>query len=332
MASKNKIIVHIGDDLLYDSIINEAKLSGKKQSEFVRGILEKELSMKIIERKERINRDYSILDRNNYATSYPLNITVDSERQVTSSGVHFFPKIDEVITHEYQSHFFGMMALSLKQIMNGVKNEVQSLIPRVVERRWYEIELGMEYADINLVFINRVDVIFKDYTTEDYNQNEKKKEPKATITLKIHLQVSRFVINAMERNNDFLRIDFLNVNYKRFKDIAINGWLSKRYERFLYFKPVKEVLLGGYFAGLLYRPKKYDELLNEIQELFLDQDYSRNGMLVVKDKFVKLHMNGDQIKLNIGSFRHGFEKIKEIRSGFIRDGKAPEWMGNTHKK
>lgn len=332
MASKNKIIVHIGDDLLYDSIINEAKLSGKKQSEFVRGILEKELSMKIIERKERINRDYSILDRNNYATSYPLNITVDSERQVTSSGVHFFPKIDEVIIHEYQSHFFGMMALSLKQIMNGVKNEVQNLIPRVVERRWYEIELGMEYADINLVFINRVDVFFKDYTTENYSQNEKKKEPKATITLKIHLQVSRFVINSMEKNNDFLRIDFLNINYKRFKDIAINGWLSKRYERFLYFKPVREVLLGGYFAGLLYRPKKYDELLNEIQELFLDQDYSRNGMLVVKNKFVKLHMNGDQIKLNIGSFRHGFEKIKEIRSGFIRDGKAHEWMNNTHNK
>ncbi|MBN6176270.1 hypothetical protein JZM15_27325, partial [Escherichia coli] len=81
--------------------------------------------------------------------------------------------------------------------MNGVKNEVQNLIPRVVERRWYEIELGMEYADINLVFINRVDVFFKDYTTENYSQNEKKKEPKATITLKIHLQVSRFVINSM---------------------------------------------------------------------------------------------------------------------------------------
>lgn len=332
MASKHKIIVHISDDLLYDVIIKEAKASGKAQSEFIRDIVEKELLDKIIARKEEMNNCYSIFkddyygvnsifNRNYYKTAYPMDMTIDSVRQITKDGVIQLHKIDEIISHDYESVFFGMMSFSLKALMNSVKNEVQGLIPRIIKDKWPELEYGMGVADLNLVFIDRVDVVVKSETNGGVNTKNK-----VTINIKIHLQISRFLFNSIEYNKDFLRIDFLNIRYHRFKDVAVKGWLSERYERLLYLKPIREVLLGGFFAGLLYRQKEKELLMAEIDNLYLNQDFGQNGMLGVPDRFVKLHMNNEQIKLNLGSFRNAFESVKGKMNGFKRSDDSPDWL------
>lgn len=332
MASKNTIKVHIGDDLLYDVIIKEAHGVGKGKSEFIRDIVQKELSDKIIARKEEMNNSYSIFkddyhgvnsifNRNSYKTAHPADMTIDSVRQITKDGVIQLHKIDEIISHDYESIFFGMMSLSLKALMNSVKNEVQGLIPKIIKDKWSELEYGMDVADLNLIFIDRVDVVVKSYTEGDANTKSK-----VIINIKIHLQASRFLFKSIEYNKDFLRIDFLNIRYHRFKDVAVKGWLSDRYERLLYLKPIREVLLGGFFAGLLYRQKEKELLMTEIDNLYLNQDFGQNGMLGVPDRFVKLHMNNEQIKLNLGSFRNAFESVKEKMNGFKRSDGSPDWL------
>lgn len=332
MASKHKLIVHVSDDLLYDVIIKEAKASGKAQSEFIRDIVAKELLDKIIARKEEMNNCYSIFkddyygvnsifNRNYYKTAYPMDMTIDSVRQITKDGVIQLHKIDEIISHDYESVFFGMMSFSLKALMNSVKNEVQGLIPGIVKDKWPELEYGMDVADLNLIFIDRVDVVVKSYTEGDANTKSK-----VIINIKIHLQASRFLFKSIEYNKDFLRIDFLNIRYHRFKDVAVKGWLSDRYERLLYLKPIREILLGGFFAGLLYRQKEKELLMTEIDNLYLNQDFGQNGMLGVPDRFVKLHMSNEQIKLNLGSFRNAFESVKEKMNGFKRSDGSPDWL------
>ncbi|WP_447879970.1 hypothetical protein [Serratia fonticola] len=315
MASRNVIKVHIGDDLIYSVVMSEADKYKKSNSEFVREILEEVLSKEISEQKSRLNDMYSYPRLSDAVSVPPLNFTVDSERQVTKNGFFRLNKIDEILYHEYESTFFGMMSFSLRKLMNEVKNEATRFVLEVIKRAWHDIESQYDCADINLVFVNRVDVIFSDC-----------KDGKFYVRIKIHFHVSRFLFSAVDSNDDFLRIDFLNIHYWRFKDVAINGCLSKQYERFLYLKPTRETLLGGFFAGLLYIPKEKKALMEEIRDLLSNQDVSRNGMLEIPGKFVKIHVNSEQIKVDRRSFSNGFKMLEERRKVLHENGDTPSWL------
>lgn len=315
MASRNIIKVHFGDDLIYSVVMSEAAKSKKSSSEFVRDILKETLSREIFEQRIHLNNMYSHTRLSDAASVYPLNLTVDSERQVTKNGFFRLNKIDEILYHEYESTFFGMMSFSLGQLMNAVKNEAMRLIPEVIKRAWPEIEHQYDYADINLFFVNRVDLIFSDC-----------RDGKFYVQIKIHFHVSRFLFSTIDNDDDFLRIDFLNIHYWRFKNVAINGCLSKQYERLLYLKPTRETLLGGFFAGLLYIPKEKTALKEEIRDLLSNQDVSRNGMLEIPGKFVKIHVNSEQIKVDRRSFSNGFKMLEERRKVLHENGDTPSWL------
>ncbi|PVZ87424.1 hypothetical protein C9426_12690 [Serratia sp. S1B] len=315
MASKNIIKVHIGDDLLFSVIMSEVNKSKKNKSEFVRDILKTALSREIEEQKFSLNNMYSHTRLSDAASVYPLNLTVDSQRQFTEDGFLRLNKIDEILYHEYESIFFGMVSFSLRKLMNSAKNEAMGQIPDVIKRAWAEIESQYEHADINLVFVNRVDVTFSGY-----------RDGKFYVKIKIHFHVSRFFFSAVDNDDDFLRIDFLNIHYLRFKNVAINGCLSKLYERLLYLKPTREALLGGFFAGLLYIPKEKKTLMEEISDLLSNQDVSINGMLKIPGKFVKMHINSEQIKVDGRSFSNGFKMLEERRKVLHENRDTPPWL------
>ncbi|MBC3211970.1 hypothetical protein [Serratia fonticola] len=315
MASKYIIRVHFGDDLFYSVVMSEVNKSKKSSSEFVRDILKVALSREIEEQKFRLNNMYSYTRLSDAASVYPLNLTVDSERQVTKEGFFRLNKIDEILYHEYESTFFGMMSFSIRNLMSSVKNEAAGLISEVIKRAWPEIESQYDCADINLVFVNRVDVIFSGC-----------RDGKFYVQMKIHFHASRFLFSAVDNDDDFLRIDFLNIHYWRFKNVAINGCLSKQYERLLYVKPTRETLLGGFFAGLLYIPKEKKALMEEISYLLSNQDFSRNGMLKIPGKFVKMHVNSEQIKVDRRSFSNGFKMLEERRKVLHANRDTPPWL------
>ncbi|HEJ9228393.1 TPA: hypothetical protein ACS29S_001477 [Klebsiella oxytoca] len=315
MASKNKIIVHIGDEILFSVLKDEIKRSGGNSSEFVRKILEEKFSGKVFEAKYDLNKNYSYNRDTDAASVYPLNITVDSERQVTKDGILRFDKIEEVLFDDYESIFFGVMSFTLSHIKKTVKNEAVKRIPEIIKKAWSSIESQYGSADINLVFVNRVDISFLEY-----------KDDKFYVRIKVLFNVSRFVFSAIEWNNEFLRIDFLNVKYRRFKNIAINGCLSKKYDRWLYFKPAKETSLGGFFAGLLYTPKTKEVLIEEIEWLLSNQGAHRADMLDIPGKFVKIHFNSDQIKVDGRSFGQGFKILEHKREKHRFGIDRPSWL------
>ena len=87
MASKNSITTHISDDLVYSVIEREIAKTKKNRSEFLREILEKEFAAQIEEQKIHLNIMYSYTRYSDASSVYPLNVTIDSERQVTSDGL-----------------------------------------------------------------------------------------------------------------------------------------------------------------------------------------------------------------------------------------------------
>ncbi|MGE5985830.1 hypothetical protein ACQJ21_06455 [Klebsiella michiganensis] len=301
MASKNNIIVHIGDDLLYETILKEVEKSKKSKSRYILDILHRELKDDILRHKLKDNDRYAGIFSSGVISAYPANMTIDSERQITPDGIIKLKKIDECIDYCYQSRFFCMMSFSFNQLIASEKSNALDIIPKVISERWEKIEEDNGKADINLVFINRVDVRY-------FQCNE----GRFFIRMKINFHVSRFMLASLDINDDFLRVDFLNIKYLRFKNVAINGRESKTYDRFLYIKPTRETSLGGFFAGLRYVPKNIDVLKDEIDKLLINQD-SKKGMLAVPGKFIKLHINLDQIKVNQSSFRKGFDNIEERR-------------------
>lgn len=315
MASKNKIIVHIGDEILYSVIKDELKDTDEKKSEFVRRILEEKLSDKVSEKRQELNSKYPCVRSNEAVSAYPLNITIDSERQVTEEDFFRLNKIDEILYDDYESVFFGMMSFTLNQLKKTVRDEAVKRIPEAIKRAWSSIESQYDSADINLVFVKRVDISFLE-----------NKDNKFYVRIKIHFHVSRFLFSAVDWNDDFLRIDFLNIKYLRFKYIAVNGCLPKKYYRWLYLKPTKETMLGGFFAGLLYTPKKKEVLIKEIEQLLSSQDFCRNGMLEIPGKFVKVHINSEQIKVDGRSFSEGFKMLEQRRKIHGVGAESPTWL------
>ncbi|AWF35485.1 hypothetical protein J5259_002801 [Klebsiella oxytoca] len=315
MASKNKIIVHIGDDLLYSVLKDEIKKSGGNSSEFVRKILEDKCSKKVAEERVLLKNNYSNSKSTDANSAYPLNMTIDSERQVTKDGVFRFNKIEDSLYDDYESVFFGMMCFDFSDIKNKVKNEAVKRIPGIIKNAWFSIEENYSQADINLMFVDRVDIRFLEY-----------KNKRFYVRIKVKFHVSRFLFSAIELNDDILRIDFLNIKYLRFKYVAINGCLSKKYDRWLFLKPTKETSLGGFFAGLFYIPKKKEVLIEEIKQLLNSQDFCKNGMLEIPGKFVKMHINSDQIKVDGRSFAQGFKILKQRMKIHSVGAENPSWL------
>ena len=66
--------------------------------------------------------------------------------------------------------------------------------------------------------------------------------------------------------------------------------------------------------------------MTEICDLLSEQNPSKNGMLELPDKFVKIHINSEQIKVERRSFRIGFQMFEERRKILHAEKNKPSWL------
>lgn len=310
MASRNTVITHIGDDLFYELILREAKGEGKSKSEYVRDILMKELSDKLDDLNSSFNDNYAYERNNTRISVYPANTTIDSSLYYRGVRGRMFKlnKVDDTLTGVYESPLLGLVNHSSKGLKDNAKKEAIRMLPQIIRERWHEIESLHGNTDVNLLFINRVEVSY-----------EGEFDNKFHIRVSIHFYMSRFPLDAID-SDDFLRLDFLNIHYLRFKNVAINGRLYKKYDRLVYIAPSKETLLGGFFVGLFYKPKDKMELLGEIREIIDDQDVNRADIINIPGGFVKLHFNHELVKVNTHTFSKAYKVVLERRMALKKQG------------
>ncbi|ELE9011758.1 hypothetical protein RM345_000683 [Enterobacter cloacae] len=60
------------------------------------------------------------------------------------------------------------------------------------------------------------------------------------------------------------RLDFLNIKFKQFRHVAVNGWDKKKYERLVFLEQASSSRSGGYFVGL--SPYDIDYVMAEYKD------------------------------------------------------------------
>ncbi|EDW2259386.1 hypothetical protein [Salmonella enterica] len=303
MASKNTIITHIGDDLFYELILKEAEREGKTKSEYVRSILMKELSGKLHDLKMSFNDRYSYSRVENGVSVFPVNVTLDRGFHYSNQNRKVFRinKVDDVLTGVYKSPMLGLIPLTLKGFKNNIKEEAIRILPSIIKDHWSEIESLHGCMDVNLFFVNRVDVSYAGFEENIFS-----------LKIDIHYYMSRFPLDAID-GDDFLRLDFLNIRYLRFKNVAINGRLHKEYDRFAYIAPSKETLLGGFFVGLFYKPQDKEDLLEKLKGIIYGGSEEKENIINIQGGFVKYHCNYELVKVNMRTFSKEYHNLLEIR-------------------
>ncbi|EFM6088457.1 hypothetical protein HGL67_003672 [Escherichia coli] len=326
MASKNKIIVHIGDEILYSVIENEIKACGCNKSEFIRNILEEKFKDKIAEAKKSLNNAPKTIKTFERRWSYPLSEEIELTCDWIYSGkrhrsrmldgrIHGARTFSELYTSnkisgEYTSVFLDLIATTLKELKEHAKKRVENVIPDIFKEKWNNVIDIDNSADINLIFINKVDVKFL------WHQNNE-----GYFHIDIWYQLLQLSFESLDdyRNKYLLRLDLLNIKYLRFKEVATKKYMPTQYERLYYIKTEQKTRLGGFFVGLFYSQRDKKTLINEIDQLILKQDNCKNKTLNIPGRFVKLHIPPSIIKIDHSSFHKAFEILKKEREQFQSD-------------
>lgn len=321
MASKNKIIVHIGDEILYSVIKNEIKACGCNKSEFIRNILEEKFKDKIAEAKKSLNNAPKTIKTFERRWSYPLSEEIeltcdwiDSGKRYRSRmrddriyGTRTFSKqyTNNKISGEYTDIFWGLIAITRKELKEHIKREVRNVIPDIFKEKWNNVIDINSSADINLIFINKVDVKFL------WHQNNE-----GYFHIDIWYQLLQLSFESLDdyKNKYLLRLDLLNIKYLRFKEVATKKYMPTRYERLYYIKTEQTSRSGGFFVGLFYSQRDKKTLIDEINKLILKQDNHKNETLNISGRFVKLHIHPSIIKIDHSSFHKAFEILKKEQS------------------
>jgi hypothetical protein len=87
------------------------------------------------------------------------------------------------------------------------------------------------------------------------------------------------------------RLDFLQIRFKQFKDVAVNGWDKSQYERLILIDNASTTRSGGYFVGLsLYKLDYMADEYKDFHRISIDNDTGRksvNCMVHIHHRAVK---------------------------------------------
>lgn len=73
------------------------------------------------------------------------------------------------------------------------------------------------------------------------------------------------------------RLDLLQVKFKQFKDVAVNGWGNMKYERLVLIDNASTSRSGGYFVGVcLYKPDYIMDEYRDFDCINIENDSERN--------------------------------------------------------
>lgn len=73
------------------------------------------------------------------------------------------------------------------------------------------------------------------------------------------------------------RLDLLQVKFKQFKDVAVNGWGNMKYERLVLIDNASTSRSGGYFVGVcLYKPDYIMDEYRDFHCINIENDSERN--------------------------------------------------------
>lgn len=144
-----------------------------------------------------------------------------------------------------------------KTVRDSLREHVTNMVPLIIG------QLG-GVPDILHLFVKKALV---QYYCDDYEQLH--------FNIRPELHVLPLIIDDAMNS----RLDFLQIRFKQFKDVAVNGWDKSKYERLILIDNASTSRSGGYFVGVsLY---KLDYMADEYKDfhcISIDNDTGRKSV------------------------------------------------------
>lgn len=342
MKKRKRMTVNFKDTDLHALIKEKAKSIGKSQSRFIEEVLsiamEERTNENAEEKKwgdlENISSLYVIGHRMDYLQSHENILAVmrriiieNEEKSVTLHPFthpywNFKVEIQYPPSHSFQSEYKSMIEKNSHEIIRRVASRhIESLCNSIwAENRPNLILFLLIYAKVKCLGYD----------------GEK-------ITLSISFLFHCIPLNTdwIALHNEFGYLDFLNIHYRTFKEVATQN-INPKYRKRIYIDFNEKIGSGGYFIDYKKKPTPMKEVLKELENMWgsaqdmtnftFDETESKEYVLKISntnnnslsrrgkhdeepikihDVMIKLHYHRDLIKINTLTFERVFADFME---------------------
>lgn len=246
MVSENRITTNFKSIQIY----NLVRVLAKKNKIGASRVIEETLRIAFDEQLKEpqklldngtVGKNRNLLPNNYFLSGLTLNLVnfTDGKDYTVSPGEIVFDMSFPLI----ESEAFNFNSKTEKSTINRmvIRGEINRRLKSELESYIYDFA----YPDAMLFFLTRADVSYKKEKPLFVNFY-------ATVTvyiLPIHLNKKHL--------EKYSLLDFANITYRQFSDVAKKGWNRSKYSHLLYIDEVSQSRSGGYFIGVLHEQKQF---------------------------------------------------------------------------
>lgn len=253
MASKMRITVNFSSSELYKFIVAKSEKTKNSFSSIIESLALKGLGRNIDSGDvdfipgDMIKKNKNLVPAKLYSQGLEFNYFMTSdnkiytERSYSVSGLVFDINIPLILKHHP------------RRTSKYVDNEmVRGWVSEDLKSRIGIHDYSVCTPDIVLSFVYKVNV-----TCHKVNKD-------GTAELKISYSYHFIPVYMNKREQEKMyQLDFMNIKYRSFLDVAKKGWNRGKYSHILHIQGMDEKTSGGYFVGVLNEPQTPESIISQ---------------------------------------------------------------------
>lgn len=283
MTSKNRITVNFKSEI-YSHLIRMASKEGPSLAGLVQRIVTAAIRNDIVDtmllEKLRLhitsgNKDSAHTERD------VLRILHETSQLDVNKNIIIILKSREIILYEYIFELADTEPSRRGELTSFLKEQARDEIRGYIKQKVIDIlgALGGE-PDMLHVFIK----LAKVECHQDKNNLWHFK-----VTPKLH------VLPLFNRDINGSKLDFFNITYRQFRDVATLGWKQSEYERLFLINSASHSRSGGYFIG--YSWLEINQLEKEYKDFF--SVHVNGDHYQPKDVFCRVYIHNRDVKFKV---------------------------------
>lgn len=245
MASEYRITTNFKSTQIYKLVKLLARNNKMSESGFIEEMLRISFDEQLREPEKllgdgKVGKNRNLLPNNYFLSGLTFNLAtlLDGKDYTVSPREIVFDMSFPLI----ESESFNFNSKTEKSTINRmvIRGEINKRLKSELESYIYDFA----YPDAMLFFLTRADVSYK-------------KEKPLFVNFYVTVTVYILPIHLNKKNLEkYSLLDFANITYRQFSDVAKKGWNRSKYSHLIYIDEVSQSKSGGYFIGVLHEQKK----------------------------------------------------------------------------
>ncbi|WP_447884044.1 hypothetical protein [Serratia fonticola] len=246
MASEYRITTNFKSTQIYKLVKLLARKNKVSESRFIEEMLRISFDEQLREPEKllgdgKIGKNRNLLPNNYFSSGLTFNLAtlLDGKDYTVSPREIVFDMNFPLI----ESESFNFNSKTEKSTINRmvIRGEINKRLKSELESYIYDFA----YPDAMLFFLTRADVSYK-------------KEKPLFVNIYVTVTVYILPIHLNKKHLEkYSLLDFANITYRQFSNVAKKGWDRSKYSHLLYIDEVSQSKSGGYFIGVLHEQKQF---------------------------------------------------------------------------